>query len=102
MTRNTSARVLPDLSAIQAQLDALKAENERLKAAQSAGTKALSLNIGEYTDNKGNTHNTLTVSGNFKPFYLGLSKCKTILEITKDKTLMGQLETFVKTGGKKL
>jgi hypothetical protein len=83
-----TARILPDISTLQAQLAALAAENERLKAQTSRETRVT------LEDYKGTP--VLKFEGNFKPFHAGMSKLKAILEMEKT------VQKFIKTSGKSI
>lgn len=62
-------RILPDLASLQAQLDALKAQNEALSAKlASKSTGQVSWNTDGYVSKKTGQHaDAINISGNFWP-----------------------------------
>lgn len=77
----TKPRVLNDLSALMAQLEAQKAEIEALKASQGT-TKEPGVAVITYTPKKGKNAGVpgkrLNVTGNFFPLVLTQEQCKVI------------------------
>lgn len=80
-------RILPDLASLQAQIDALTAQNEALKS----GVKDTSITITDYQGKP-----TLYFQGNFRPFHMGMSKLKTVLNN------VDVVEKFIKSNGKSI
>lgn len=79
-----SPRILPDVAALQARI-------AELEAAQSSGTKTTTVTLGEY---KGKP--TLSFEGNFRPFHMGMSKCRVIMDQAE------VVKRFIKSNGKSI
>lgn len=85
---SSNKRILPDLSTLQASIDALKAENEALKAKANKDTR---VTIEDY---KGTP--VLYFEGNFKPFRKGISGLRAIMDMEPS------VKKFIKSAGKSI
>jgi hypothetical protein len=92
MANQSKPRVLPDLNTLAARLEALEAENAKLREANEASTKVPTVTIEDY-QGKPVLH---FQNGNFRPFHMGLGKFKVLKMFEKE------IDTFIKTNGKKV